>query len=93
MKGVFISLEGLDGSGKTTQVQQVAAELRRQGYDVLTTREPGGTELAEKVRDLVLDPKLPLNNITQVLLYLAARSEHVEKVIRPALAAVNLDRL
>ena len=87
MKGVFISLEGLDGSGKTTQVQQVAAELRRQGYDVLTTREPGGTELAEKVRDLVLDPKLPLNNITQVLLYLAARSEHVEKVIRPALAA------
>ena len=87
MRGVFISFEGLDGSGKTTQVQQVAAALRQQGYDVLTSREPGGTVLAERVREIVLDPALPLNNITQVLLYLAARSEHVEKVILPALAA------
>ncbi len=87
MQGVFISFEGLDGSGKTTQVQQVAEVLRGQGYEVLTTREPGGTVLAEKVRELVLDPLLPLNNMTQVLLYLAARSEHVEKVISPALAA------
>ena len=87
MKGVFISFEGLDGSGKTTQVQQVATALRKQGYEVLTSREPGGTVLAEKVRSLVLSPDLPLNNITQVLLYLAARSEHVEKVLLPALAA------
>lgn len=87
MQGVFISFEGLDGSGKTTQLQRVAAALRQRGYEVLTTREPGGTALAERVRELVLDPKLPLNNLTQVLLYLAARSEHVEKVILPALAA------
>ena len=87
MKGKFITFEGADGGGKSTQVQLAAEWLRKQGYDVITTREPGGTVLAEKVRELVLDPKLPLNSTSQSLLYLAARSEHVEKVIRPALDA------
>lgn len=87
MKGVFISFEGPDGSGKTTQLKKAAAALRKQGYDVLESREPGGTVLAEKVRSIVLDPDLPINNITEVLLYLAARSEHVEKVLAPAVAA------
>ena len=87
MKGKFITFEGADGGGKSTQVQLAAAWLREQGYEVVTTREPGGTVLAEKVRELVLDPALPLNSTSQSLLYLAARSEHVEKVIRPALDA------
>ena len=87
MKGKFITFEGADGGGKSTQVQLAAEWLRKQGYDVITTREPGGTVLAEKVRELVLDPALPLNSTSQTLLYLAARSEHVEKVIRPALDA------
>lgn len=87
MKGVFISFEGPDGSGKTTQLKKAAAALREQGYDVLESREPGGTVLAEKVRNIVLDPDLPINNITEVLLYLAARSEHVEKVLVPAVKA------
>lgn len=87
MKGKFITFEGADGGGKSTQVQLAAEWLRKQGYEVVTTREPGGTVLAEKVRELVLDPALPLNTTSQSLLYLAARSEHVEKVIRPALDA------
>ena len=86
MKGKFITFEGADGGGKSTQVQLAAEWLRQRGYDVVTTREPGGTILAEKVRELVLDPALPLNTVSQTLLYLAARSEHVEKLIKPALA-------
>lgn len=87
MRGKFISFEGADGGGKSTQARMAADYLRRRGYDVLVSREPGGTELAEKVRALVLDASLPLNNISQTLLYLAARSEHVEKILRPAVAA------
>ena len=87
MKGLFITLEGLDGAGKTTQLHKTAELLRQQGYEVVESREPGGTELAEKVRALVLDAALPLNNTTQTLLYLAARSEHVDKLLRPALEA------
>ena len=87
MKGLFITLEGLDGAGKTTQLHKTAELLRQHGYEVVESREPGGTELAEKVRALVLDAALPLNNTTQTLLYLAARSEHVDKLLRPALEA------
>lgn len=87
MKGLFITLEGLDGAGKTTQLHKAAQLLRQKGYEVVESREPGGTELAEKVRALVLDATLPLNNTTQTLLYLAARSEHVDKLLRPALEA------
>lgn len=61
--------------------------MREHGYDVLESREPGGTQLAEKVRALVLDPELPLTTTTQTLLYLAARSEHVDKLLRPAVEA------
>ena len=85
MKGKFITFEGADGGGKSTQVQLAATWLQQRGYEVVTTREPGETVLTEKVRELVLDPNLPLNSTSQSLLYLAARSEHVEKVIRPAL--------
>ena len=87
MKGLFISFEGPDGTGKTTQIKRVAEALRTQGYEVIESREPGGTVMAEKVRSIVLDPNFPINNITEVLLFSAARSEHVEKVIAPALEA------
>lgn len=87
MQGLFITFEGCDGSGKTTQLRHVAVALREQGYEVVETREPGGTKLAEQVRKLVLDAELPLNNNTQALLFAAARSEHVEKVLKPAVEA------
>ncbi len=84
-KGLFIALEGIDGTGKSTQAALLKKTLEQRGYKVLLTREPGGTNFAEKVRQLVLDATLPLNTATQALLYLAARSEHVEKLLRPAL--------
>lgn len=85
MRGLFVTFEGPDGGGKSTQLKRAAQALRNLGYSVLESREPGGTQLAEQVRSLVLDAKLPLSNTTQTLLYLAARSEHVDKVLRPAL--------
>lgn len=87
MKGLFITFEGIDGGGKTTQLALAAKWLREQGYEVVESREPGGTLLAEKVRELVLDPSLPLTTTTQTLLYLAARSEHVDKLLRPSVEA------
>ena len=80
-------MEGVDGSGKTTQLQLTARYLLDLGYEVVTTREPGGTKLAERIRNIVLDADAAVNPRTEVLLYLAARAEHVEKVIRPALEA------
>ena len=79
-------MEGVDGSGKTTQLQLTARYLLDCGYDVVTTREPGGTKMAERIRGLVLDADAAINARTEVLLYLAARAEHVETVIKPALA-------
>ncbi|WP_293685959.1 dTMP kinase [uncultured Phascolarctobacterium sp.] len=87
MKGLFITFEGIDGGGKTTQLALAAKWLREQGYEVVESREPGGTPLAERVRELVLEPSLPLTTTTQTLLYLAARSEHVDKLLRPSVEA------
>ena len=87
MEGLFITFEGPDGGGKTTQIHKAAAALRAQGYEVVESREPGGTSLAEEVRQLVLSAELPLTNTTQTLLFLAARSEHVDKLLRPAVRA------
>jgi dTMP kinase len=84
-KGVFITLEGPDGSGKTTQAARLARWLEERGRKVLITREPGGTKLAEILRKLALDPDLPVSKPTESLLHLAARADHVDKVIRPAL--------
>ena len=86
-KGLFITLEGPDGGGKTTQAQQLASWFRLYGREVLITREPGGTETAESIRELVLDPALQLSTETESLLQLAARADHVSQVIRPALDA------
>ena len=84
-KGLFITLEGPDGGGKTTQAQKRASWFRLYGREVLITREPGGTETAESIRELVLDPALQLSPETESLLQLAARADHVSQVIRPAL--------
>jgi len=91
---MFISFEGLDGSGKTTQAELLRARLEADGLDVVGTREPGGTELGERIRDLVLHG----NHVTpwaEALLYAASRAQHVDEVIRPALergASVICDR-
>lgn len=84
MIGKFITLEGPDGAGKTTQGQRLAVTLRNRGYDVVQTREPGGTPVAEKIRDMLLHEKLHIK--TEILLFAAARAQHVEEVIKPALA-------
>jgi dTMP kinase len=84
-KGYFITLEGPDGCGKTTQLEFLADYIRSTGREVLTTREPGGVAAAEKIRQLLLDPKLKLAPRAETLLYLAARAEHIYEKIRPAL--------
>ncbi|MFN3861111.1 MAG: dTMP kinase [Roseateles sp.] len=83
--GRFISFEGIDGAGKSTHIQTVADWFRARGDDVQLSREPGGTPLAETLRDIVL--KQPMGALTEVLLMFAGRRDHVETVIRPALAA------
>jgi dTMP kinase len=86
-EGVFITFEGLDGCGKSTQMELLAAGLRERGYVVLVTREPGGTPLGEAVRRMLLDPQHHgMSARAEALLYAAARANLVEHVIRPALA-------
>ena len=91
---MFVTFEGLDGSGKTTQAELLRARLETGGAEVVLTREPGGTELGERIRDLVLhgDDVAPW---AEALLYAASRAQHVAEVIRPALergASVVCDR-
>lgn len=87
MTGVFITFEGGDGSGKSTQVALLADELRSQGYTVVATREPGGTVIAEKIREVLLDPaNHEMGDRTEALLFAAGRAEHVHHLIRPAIA-------
>jgi dTMP kinase len=81
---MFVSFEGLDGSGKSTQAELLRARLEADGQTVLATREPGGTELGEQIRDLVLHGG-HVEPWAEALLYAAARAQHVEQVIRPAL--------
>lgn len=93
--GWFITFEGGEGTGKSTQLERLAARLRKLGHEVVVTREPGGTPLAEAVRAVLLDPAHQPDGLVEVFLLEAARRDHVEKVIRPALdrgAAVLCDR-
>jgi len=84
-RGFFITLEGIDGSGKTTQFRRLVQYLRRRGYKVRATREPGGTPLGEKVRAMLLASQDHLSPLTELALFYAARAQHIEDVIRPAL--------
>ena len=81
----FITFEGIDGAGKSTHIPRLAEHLRSQGRDVLLTREPGGTPLAEKLRSLLLHEDM--DSMTEALLMFAARRDHLQTVIEPALAA------
>ncbi|PAU90759.1 dTMP kinase [Kocuria sp. WN036] len=87
-RGLFVVFEGGDGAGKSTQVGLLVDALRAEGHDTLRTREPGGTPLGERVRELVLDPAHgPVDARAEALLFAAARAAHVAQLIRPALAA------
>jgi dTMP kinase len=83
VSGRFITFEGIDGAGKSTHIDALAARLRERGATVLCTREPGGTPLAEQLRELVLHA--PMDPLTEALLVFAARRDHVQQVIAPAM--------
>ena len=84
----FITLEGVDGAGKSTHIEFIADAMRTTGTHVVVTREPGGTELAERLRETVLTE--PMTPVVETLLVFAARADHVARVIRPALAAGSI---
>jgi dTMP kinase len=85
--GKLITLEGVDGAGKSSHIQYIADTLGAQGHHVIVTREPGGTDLAERLREAILGQAM--DPIPETLMLLAARADHVAKVIRPALQAGN----
>lgn len=85
-RGFFITFEGGDGSGKSTQISILKESLIKKGYDVILTREPGGTNISEKIRELILDPENgEMEDITEAYLYAAARAQLVRQLIKPAL--------
>ena len=94
--GIIISFEGPDGAGNTTVLEQVLPVLQEKGYDIITTREPGGVEIAERIRDVILDVNhVAMDNKTELLLYMAARRQHYVEKVLPALEAgkvVLIDR-
>lgn len=86
-QGLFITLEGTEGAGKSSNIEYIEELLRQQGYEVVVSREPGGTELGERIRALLLNtPGVEIPVDTETLLMFAARADHLEKVVRPALA-------
>ena len=87
---LFIVFEGPEGAGKTTQIARLAAQLRARGVEPVLTREPGGTKAADAIRQVILEPTLTINPLTEFLLYSASRAQHVEEVIRPALEQSKL---
>jgi dTMP kinase len=82
--GKFITFEGIDGAGKSSHIEPLAEALRLRGHDVVVTREPGGTELGEKLREMLLSD--PMDRLTEAMLMFAGRNEHIKRVIEPALA-------
>ena len=85
-RGHFITFEGTDGAGKTTQIQRLSTDLNQAGYDVCLTREPGGTPISEQIRDMLLNPDhSAMAATTELLLYAASRAQHVSEVIKPTL--------
>lgn len=85
-KGLFITFEGPDGSGKSTQIALLKDYLMNNGYEAVLTREPGGTHISEKIRDIILDKaNCEMSYMTEALLYAASRAQHVDQIIRPAL--------
>lgn len=87
MAGAFITFEGIDGCGKSTQLRLLASELRVRGVTVITTREPGGTPLGQKLRAALLDVQEQVDPLTELLVFAADRAQHVRKHLLPALGA------
>ncbi len=83
--GFFISFEGIEGSGKSTLAEKFYERFKSHGFPVLFTREPGGTEVGEKIRDIILNEKFDIDPYTELLLFVSARKENVKKIILPAL--------
>lgn len=91
MKGLFISFEGNDGSGKSSVIKAIYQRLVDEGYNVVLTREPGGSKIAEKIRDVILDvDNTGMDEWTEAILYAASRREHLQKTILPAISAGNI---
>ena len=89
--GLFITFEGPEGGGKTTQIQQLAQFIEQQGRNVVVTREPGGTAVGISIRNILLDPSVErIDKRTELLLFLADRAQHVHEVILPALESGNV---
>lgn len=85
MTGKFITVEGTDGAGKSTQIELLVKYFKEKGFDVILTREPGGTSISEKIRDIILDTEnSEMNDITEAMLYAASRAQHVNEKIIPA---------
>jgi dTMP kinase len=82
----FISIEGIEGSGKSTAAKYIADYLKQKKYEVVLTAEPGGTPVGQKIRELLLEPWNHMDPVTELLLYYASRAQHVKDVISPALA-------
>ena len=85
IQGRFMSFEGTEGVGKTTAIDQLCTRLQARGIDYLRTREPGGSPFAERLREILLDPNTAINDDTELLLMFAARCDHMQQVILPAL--------
>ena len=88
MQGIFITMEGPDGAGKTTQIELLKDYLNKKGYDVLITRDPGGNAVSEAIREVILNKDFTeMGYMTELLLFAAARAQLVKEIIKPALSA------
>jgi dTMP kinase len=83
--GTFITFEGIDGCGKSTQLRLLASELRMRGHEVVATREPGGTPLGKRLRTVLLDPQIEVDPLAELLLFAADRAQHVRTLLSPAI--------
>jgi dTMP kinase len=88
--GAFITFEGIDGCGKSTQLRLLASELRMRGLEVVSTREPGGTPLGKLIRNLLLDPQIEVDPLAELLLFAADRAQHVRTLLRPAIESGSI---
>ena len=85
---MFITLEGIEGSGKTTQAKYMVRFLESKGHDCVMTREPGGTRIGKKIRAILLDPEsTDMDPLTELLLYIADRAQHIRELVYPSLSA------
>jgi dTMP kinase len=90
LTGSFITFEGIDGCGKSTQLRLLASFLRMRGIEVVVTREPGGTLLGKSIRTILLDPEGEVDPLAELLLYAADRAQHVRTILRPALSSGHI---